>query len=152
MMLGTAGVVKLWPAGKQLVIGEGLETMLAAATRLPYRDRAVAARLGRALQRRAKQFPIIDGVERLILLADNDRQQGGRIAAEACKQRWLEAGRRVALLMPDRPETHFNDIVLANLERAQLMGLPQKNSNRMRPAGRRRRRRHAAGNRHRPRT
>ena len=31
------GVVKLWPAGKQLVIGEGLETMLAAATRLPYR-------------------------------------------------------------------------------------------------------------------
>ena len=37
-MLGTAGVVKLWPAGKQLVVGEGLETALAAATRLPYRD------------------------------------------------------------------------------------------------------------------
>ena len=37
MMFGPAGVVKLWPAGKQLVIGEGLETMLAAATRLPYR-------------------------------------------------------------------------------------------------------------------
>ena len=37
MMLGPAGVVQLWPAGKQLVIGEGLETVLAAATRLPYR-------------------------------------------------------------------------------------------------------------------
>ena len=37
MMLGLAGVVQLWPADKQLVIGEGLETMLAAATRLPYR-------------------------------------------------------------------------------------------------------------------
>ena len=37
MMLGPAGVVQLWPAGKQLVIGEGLETTLAAATRLDYR-------------------------------------------------------------------------------------------------------------------
>ena len=33
-MLGPAGVVQLWPAGKRLVIGEGLETTLAAATRL----------------------------------------------------------------------------------------------------------------------
>ena len=35
-MLGQAGVVKLWPVGEQLVIGEGLETVLAAATRIPY--------------------------------------------------------------------------------------------------------------------
>ena len=35
-MLGRAGVVKLWPAGSQLVVGEGLETVLAAATRIPY--------------------------------------------------------------------------------------------------------------------
>src|SRR5262249_2927503 len=35
-MLGHAGMVKLWPAGPQLVIGEGLETVLAAATRIPY--------------------------------------------------------------------------------------------------------------------
>jgi len=38
MMLGPSGVVQLWPAGNRLVIGEGLETTLAAATRLPYRD------------------------------------------------------------------------------------------------------------------
>ena len=35
-MLGRAGVVKLWPAGSQLVVGEGIETVLAAATRIPY--------------------------------------------------------------------------------------------------------------------
>jgi len=35
-MLGRAGVVKLWSAGRQLVVGEGLETVLAAATRIPY--------------------------------------------------------------------------------------------------------------------
>jgi hypothetical protein len=32
-MLGRAGLVKMWPAGTQLVVGEGLETVLAAATR-----------------------------------------------------------------------------------------------------------------------
>src|SRR5262249_49165997 len=38
-MLGRRGVVKLWPAGSVLVVGEGLETVLAAATRpdqIPY--------------------------------------------------------------------------------------------------------------------
>ena len=35
--LGRMGVVKLWPAGEQLVVGEGIETVLAAATRISYR-------------------------------------------------------------------------------------------------------------------
>jgi hypothetical protein len=35
-MLGGAGVVKLWPAGSQLIVGEGIETVLAAATRILY--------------------------------------------------------------------------------------------------------------------
>ena len=52
------------------------------------------------------------------MLADNDANNAGANAAEACKRRWLEAGRRVALLMPDRPGTDFNDIVLSNLEHA----------------------------------
>ena len=52
-MLGRAGVVKLWPAGSQLVVGEGLETVLAAATRIPYRRRAAAPGLGGALQPKA---------------------------------------------------------------------------------------------------
>ena len=34
-MLGRAGTVKLWPAASSLVIGEGIETVLAAATRIP---------------------------------------------------------------------------------------------------------------------
>ena len=37
-MLGSTGVLKLWPATSQLVIGEGLETVLAAATRIPYAE------------------------------------------------------------------------------------------------------------------
>ena len=117
-MLGTAGVVKLWPAGQQLVIGEGLETVLAAATRLPYRDAPLQPAWAALSDGALKQFPLIDDVERLILLADNDANNAGQIAAEACKRRWLEAGRRVALLTPDLPDTDFNDVVLAHLGRA----------------------------------
>jgi hypothetical protein len=54
---------------------------------------------------------------RLVVLADNDANNAGAKAAEACKRRLLEAGRRVALLMPDRPGTDFNDVVLAKAER-----------------------------------
>ena len=40
-----------------------------------------------------ERFPVIDGVERLILLADNDINRAGQIAAEACKRAgWRPAG------------------------------------------------------------
>jgi DNA polymerase I-like protein with 3'-5' exonuclease and polymerase domains len=118
MMLGISGVVQLWPASSQLAIGEGLETVLAAATRLDYRGEPLRPAWAALSDGALKQFQLIDGVERLILLADNDCNNAGQIAAEACKQRWLEAGRRVALLTPDLPDTDFNDVVLAHLERA----------------------------------
>ena len=92
MMLGPAGVVKLWPAGKQLVIGEGLETTLAAATRLPYRGEPLRPAWAALSDGAMERFPVIDGVERLILLADNDHNNAGQIAAEACKRRWLGPG------------------------------------------------------------
>ena len=118
MMLGPAGVVQIWPAGKQLAIGEGLETVLAAATRIPYRGEPLRPAWAMLSDGAMERFPVIDGVERLIVLADNDPFGQGQAAAEACKQRWLEAGRRVAVLTPDRPGTDFNDIVLESLERA----------------------------------
>ena len=85
--------------------------MLAAATRLPYRGEPLRPAWATLSDGALKKFPLIDGVERLLVLADNDANNAGAIAAEACKRRWLEAGRRVALLMPDRPGTDFNDVV-----------------------------------------
>ena len=100
------------------MVGEGLETVLAAATRLPYRGEPSRPAWATLSDGALKKFPLIAGVERLIVLADNDLNRAGQNAAEACKRRWLEAGRRVALLMPDRPGTDFNDVVLGNLEHA----------------------------------
>jgi phage/plasmid primase-like uncharacterized protein len=112
MMYGPSGVVKLWPAGKRLAIGEGLETTLAAATRLNYHDAPLRPAWAALSEGALGRFPVIDGVERLILLADNDHNHAGQVAAEACKQRWQQAGRSGVLLMPDRPGADFNDIVL----------------------------------------
>jgi hypothetical protein len=84
-----------------LVIGEGLETVLAAATRLDYRDEPLRPAWAALSNGGLKKFPIISGVERLVVLADNDANNAGAKAAEACKRRWLEAGRRVALLDGD---------------------------------------------------
>ena len=118
MMLGPAGVVQLWSADKQLVIGEGLETVLAAATRLPYRGEPLRPAWAALSKGNLGRFPVIDGVGRLIVLADNDIFGIGQAAADECKQRWLKAGRRCARLMPDRPGADFNDIVLEGLGRA----------------------------------
>ena len=107
MMLGAAGVVQLWPAGKQLVIGEGLETTLAAATRLPYRGEPLRPAWAMLSDGAMARFPVIDGVERLILLADNDHNRAGQAAAEACKQRWLQAGRRGVAADARSPRRRF---------------------------------------------
>jgi DNA polymerase family A/Toprim domain/CHC2 zinc finger len=120
MMLGPSGVVQLWPAGKQLVIGEGLETTLAAATRLTYRDAPLQPAWAMLSEGGMRRFPVIDGVERLILLADHDHNGAGQAAAEECKRRWQQAGRSGVLLTPDRPGADFNDIVIDTMwERVQ---------------------------------
>ena len=66
------------------------------------------------------RFPVTSGIARLIVLADNDINHAGRIAADACKQRWLQAGSKVALLTPERPGTDFNDIVLDRMRECTI--------------------------------
>jgi putative DNA primase/helicase len=112
MMLGVAGVVQLWPADKQLAIGEGLETVLAAATRLRYRGVPLRPAWAALSKTALAQFPVIDGVERLVVLTDNDLLSTGQAAADECKQRWQQAGRGGVRLTPDRPGSDFNDLVL----------------------------------------
>jgi CHC2 zinc finger/Toprim domain len=109
-MLGNAGAVKLWQAGPQLVVGEGIETVLAAATRILYEDAPLRPAWALLSSTPLAQFPILAGVERLLLLIDHD--EAGIAAAKACTQRWSRARRTVVQLLPDEPGADFNDLVL----------------------------------------
>jgi hypothetical protein len=111
-MLGQAGVIKLWPVGETLAVGEGIETVLAAATRIPYRGSALVPAWAALSTVGLKALPIIPGVRRLILLADNDENQEGQMAAAQAAMRWQAAGREVATLTPPTPGSDFNDLVL----------------------------------------
>jgi hypothetical protein len=107
--LGRPGVVKLWPAGSQLVAGEGLETVLAAATRISYRGEPLRPAWSAVSADRLGNLPVLPGVERLILLVDHD--DAGRNATARCAERWTRAGRTVIRLTPKRAGADFNDLV-----------------------------------------
>jgi hypothetical protein len=111
-MLGQAGMVKLWPAGDELVVGEGLETVLAAATRIPYRGAPLIPAWAALSTVGLRALPIIPRVQRLIILSDNDSNQEGQMAAAVTALRWRAAGRAVVTLTPPTPDSDFNDLVL----------------------------------------
>ena len=109
--LGKVGAVKLWPAGPQLVVGEGIETVLAAATRIPYEDAPLRPAWALGSSGPLGYLPVIPGVERLIILVDHD--EVGITAALTCTERWTRAKRTVVRLMPDEAGADFNDLALS---------------------------------------
>jgi DNA polymerase I-like protein with 3'-5' exonuclease and polymerase domains len=110
-MLGSAGVVKLFPAGKILVAGEGAETVMAAATRIKRWGGLLQPAWAALSSGMLGNLPLIAGVERLIILVDHDLNGAGQVAALRCAERWTRAGRQVVKLMPDKPGD-FNDLVM----------------------------------------
>jgi hypothetical protein len=105
-------VVKFWPAGEQLVVGEGIETVLAAATRISYRSAALTPAWSAVARGGLGRLPVLPNVQRLILLVDNDKNGEGQKAAARCRQVWRAAGRTVVPLMPNQCGWDFNDVVL----------------------------------------
>jgi DNA polymerase len=111
-MLGSAGAVKLWPAWTTLVVGEGLETVLAAATRIPYHGAPLQPAWALLTEGALGRFPVLPGIERLITLVDNDLNGIGQAAADTCTNRWRHSGRSVIRLTPKRADTDFNDLIM----------------------------------------
>jgi hypothetical protein len=103
---GAGGAVWLASPAETLLIGEGVETSLAAieATAQP----AWAALSTSGL--RVLDLPPI--VRTVVILADNDHNGAGERAARAAAQRWLAEGRNVRLAMPPEPGTDFADVLL----------------------------------------
>jgi hypothetical protein len=107
-------VIRLWPqemVGKKLILGEGIETTLAAATCILHRGRKLQPAWAAGCANNMKRFPVLAGIEQLILLVDNDESGAGQAAAEECARRWCDAGRSVIRLTPPQVGTDFNDWV-----------------------------------------
>jgi hypothetical protein len=107
MMLGPCrgGAVRLAEAGNVLMVGEGIETCLAAmqAASLP----AWAALSTSGL--RALDLP--KDVRDVIVLADGD--EAGETAARDCALRWKRQGRRVRIARPPQG-MDFNDMLVGS--------------------------------------
>lgn len=86
------GVVRLWPdelVHGGLGIGEGIETCLALAhAYTPVWSCLDAGHLS--------AFPVLNGVESLVIAMDND--PAGAKATKACSDRWTEAGAEVLVV------------------------------------------------------
>ena len=106
-MLGPVkgAAVKLVPITGTLAVAEGIETALAAS--LLGHGPAWALGSAGAVER----LPVLPGIERLILLAENN--EASVSATTACGHRWLRAGRRATRVRPDWGYNDLNDELLA---------------------------------------
>jgi hypothetical protein len=114
MALGHMGVVKLWPmnGNGQLVVGEGIETVLAAATRISYRGAPLTPAWSAVAKGGLGRLPVLSDVARFILLVDHDENGEGQRAGELAQRIWKSAGRTTVLLIPNQKGWDFNDVVL----------------------------------------
>lgn len=114
-MLGPSGscVVRLWAdetVTKGLVLGEGIETTLAAATRLDHKGTALIPAWAACSAVGMAKFPVLPGIETLTLLVDNDVSGAGQRAAMECAGRWTMADKEVITLMPSNEGQDFADV------------------------------------------
>ncbi len=104
-MLGpvAGSAVKLDPVGKALVIGEGIETAV-AARQLGFSPVWAVGSAGAI-----EKFGPVDGVNRLVILGENDNG-ANRKAAAACCLRWQP--HRVSLFAPPAGFKDVNDVLM----------------------------------------
>ncbi|MBM3527723.1 MAG: virulence-associated protein E [Alphaproteobacteria bacterium] len=112
MMLGPCrgGAVRLGPVGNLLIVGEGIETCLAA---MQASGRPAWAALSTSGLR---SFDLPSDVCDVIVLADGD--EPGEAAAQDCACRWKREGRRVRIARPPQG-MDFNDLLLRRAPRVE---------------------------------
>jgi Toprim domain len=101
--------VKLWPLNNSniLAVGEGIETVLAAVKLGEARPPAWATSVANNLSR----LPVISGVKRLTILADNDESRTGEKEARDLRRKWITANREVVIKIPRDVGVDFNDLL-----------------------------------------
>jgi putative DNA primase/helicase len=108
MMLGPSrgGAVRLGEPGAVLMVGEGIETCLAAMQATGNAAWAALSTSG------LRSLDLPRDIRDLIVLADGD--EPGEAAAKECAQRWQREGRRVRIARPPHG-MDFNDLLRAPL-------------------------------------
>jgi phage/plasmid primase-like uncharacterized protein len=112
-------VIRLWPdeaVEQGLVVGEGVETCLSAATRITHRGTLLQPAWAACSAGNLERFPVLSGIEALTILVDHDHadargRHAGQEAAAECAARWSAAGREVIRLTPKILGADFNDVV-----------------------------------------
>ena len=102
------GAVRLAEPGDVLMVGEGVETCLAAMQATG--NAAWAALSTSGLRSLDLPRDVLD----VIVLADGD--EAGEAAARDCARRWMRQGRRVRIARPPRG-MDFNDVLLGRASR-----------------------------------
>lgn len=104
MMLGPCrgGAVRLGEPGNVLMIGEGIETCLAAMQATGNAAWAALSTSG------LRSLDLPRDVRNVIVLADGD--EPGEAAAQYCARRWMREGRRVRIARPPQG-MDFNDLL-----------------------------------------
>jgi hypothetical protein len=112
MMLGPCrgGAVRLGALGDALMVGEGIETCLAA---MQAAERPAWAALSTS-GLRVLDLPEV--AREVIVLADGD--DPGEAAAREAARRWKREGRSVRIARPPRG-TDFNDLLMGQMSRAE---------------------------------
>ena len=110
MMLGPCrgGAVRLSQPGDMLMVGEGIETCLAAMQATGHPAWAALSTSG------LRALDIPDYVREVIVLADGD--DPGEVAARDCALRWQREGRCVRIARPPRGQD-FNDVLMGTASR-----------------------------------
>lgn len=105
MMLGPCrgGAVRLAPLGSMLMVGEGIETCIAAMQATGHPAWAALSTSG------LRTLDLPKDVREVIVLADGD--DAGEAAARDSAWRWSEEGRRVRIARPPQG-LDFNDVLL----------------------------------------
>ncbi|GJD52697.1 hypothetical protein OPKNFCMD_5463 [Methylobacterium crusticola] len=103
------GAIKLTPDEDVITclgIAEGLETALSLQLLPEFRRSPVWSLISAG---GIAAFPVLAGIEVLWIAVDHD--PAGLAAAEACADRWEQAGREVYLVRPDVAGADINDVV-----------------------------------------
>ncbi len=110
LMLGPCrgGAVRLADPGAVLMVGEGIETCLAAMQATLHPAWAALSTSG------MRSLDLPHDVRDVIILADGD--DSGEAAAQACAWRWKQEGRRVRIARPPQG-MDFNDMLMARAPR-----------------------------------